>query len=598
VSRILVVDDMTLCREPIAEALRSRGHEVFSATSGSEALARIRDEQPNLVLLDVNMPEMDGLTTLKVIRQNPAYRNVPVLLLTERADRESILVAKQHGVQGYLLKSAFSLDELFERVDKCLQLAAHGSQCKEDGVMSPVGAGATMSTALEPLPRADVGSSGRDAPRTARTSLTAKPPDTGLKFSPAEREKLLARVCEDLELRPLGTTVQNVVAATSSAGCCADDVARAVSNDQALTIRLLKLANSSAYSRGRPVSGIKAAIQRLGIQEVHRLVIALNVLENYSGCCSSRIDPHLFWEHSLACGLIARAIARARHVQAVDDYFLWGILHDVGRLLLMEHEPKRYESILVKSSSCGEPLERVEMETLLLDHCEVLGAALKHWRFNRDFIIPVTSHHLTLRRLERLEVEHRDAAATIALADRLAHALLLGASGNETIHPLDDLVMLLAVPSTAFSQIAELAPSDTRDLKLSMLARANADGWPEYVETVRRTLTKPLRPLCISASPELDAYRLFFERVSAAAPEGPPNLCVAYVHADAKLAPIFEKLEAAEAEAGGSGTPVLVISDNDLSANDWLRTRRYQILPTPSTSSQLLRSAEDLISSA
>jgi len=73
-SAILVVDDMAMCREPIAESLRRYGYEVTCAEGGAEALVFLRDEKPDLVLLDVSMPDPDGLTVLRAMRRNPDLR--------------------------------------------------------------------------------------------------------------------------------------------------------------------------------------------------------------------------------------------------------------------------------------------------------------------------------------------------------------------------------------------------------------------------------------------------------------------------------------------------------------------------------------------
>jgi len=103
-STILVVDDMPMCREPIAEALRVHGHEVTCAAGGNEALGVLRERRPDLVLLDLTMPEPDGLTVLRIMRRNPDLKDVPVVLLTDRAEKESVAQAAQCGIQGYLLR--------------------------------------------------------------------------------------------------------------------------------------------------------------------------------------------------------------------------------------------------------------------------------------------------------------------------------------------------------------------------------------------------------------------------------------------------------------------------------------------------------------
>src|SRR4051794_27909677 len=119
-SLILVVDDDAVVREPIAASLRGAGHETEFAGDGREALDRIESRRPDLILLDLVMPGMDGLTCLSRIRNHPSSRQVPVVLLTNMADRKLVAKAATMGVQEYLLKARFSLRELLDRVNKHL----------------------------------------------------------------------------------------------------------------------------------------------------------------------------------------------------------------------------------------------------------------------------------------------------------------------------------------------------------------------------------------------------------------------------------------------------------------------------------------------
>ena len=81
-SKVLVVDDMPIFREPIAACLRASGYETCIAGNGQEALAVLQSSRPDLILLDIAMPIMDGISFLSVIRGDPATQSIPVILLT------------------------------------------------------------------------------------------------------------------------------------------------------------------------------------------------------------------------------------------------------------------------------------------------------------------------------------------------------------------------------------------------------------------------------------------------------------------------------------------------------------------------------------
>jgi CheY-like chemotaxis protein len=115
---ILVVDDMAIFREPIAQALEANGYRAICASSGRDALSALRGGAIDMMLLDITMPEMSGLDVLRAVRADPALRNLPVVLLTAAAERQSVLQARDLGVRHYLLKSEFTLDNMFSRVEQ------------------------------------------------------------------------------------------------------------------------------------------------------------------------------------------------------------------------------------------------------------------------------------------------------------------------------------------------------------------------------------------------------------------------------------------------------------------------------------------------
>jgi len=119
-STILVVDDMAVFREPIAAALRQKGYQTICAGNGKEAMGTARQKRPDLILLDVAMPEMDGLTFMEAMQEDPHLQGVPVVLLTAIAERDSVVEAIKLGAREYLLKSQFSLDEMVDRIENCL----------------------------------------------------------------------------------------------------------------------------------------------------------------------------------------------------------------------------------------------------------------------------------------------------------------------------------------------------------------------------------------------------------------------------------------------------------------------------------------------
>ena len=118
--KILVVDDEIHIIKIIAYKMRSAGYEVVSARDGVEALEQVRAGRPDLILLDVMMPRMDGFQTLEALRADPATRDIPVFLLTVKSKEADRQRGFQLGADDYLTKP-FSPNKLLERVDQALK---------------------------------------------------------------------------------------------------------------------------------------------------------------------------------------------------------------------------------------------------------------------------------------------------------------------------------------------------------------------------------------------------------------------------------------------------------------------------------------------
>jgi len=101
---VLVVDDLAANRDLIDGLLEGRGYDVVQAGDGSEALAAVRDRQPDVVLLDIDMPIMDGITVCRTIKGDPATRLVPVVLITAASDRETRIRGLEAGADDFLTK--------------------------------------------------------------------------------------------------------------------------------------------------------------------------------------------------------------------------------------------------------------------------------------------------------------------------------------------------------------------------------------------------------------------------------------------------------------------------------------------------------------
>ncbi|HZN66846.1 MAG TPA: response regulator [Tepidisphaeraceae bacterium] len=119
-STILVVDDEASARNALARLLRKEGYDVETAGNGREALAALEspEHKPDLMLLDLMMPEIDGLELLEILQASPAWKALPVVVLTAISDTHTVHRAEQLGAREYLVKASFSLSDMLEHVKR------------------------------------------------------------------------------------------------------------------------------------------------------------------------------------------------------------------------------------------------------------------------------------------------------------------------------------------------------------------------------------------------------------------------------------------------------------------------------------------------
>lgn len=119
-SRVLIAEDDDATRLAIAFILRQQGYEVIEACDGQEAINAMVRVTPHLILLDVNMPRLDGLRVLAQVRREPVTEHVPVLILTGAATRETVRRCVALNVAGFLVKQNLDLNDLIERIGNLL----------------------------------------------------------------------------------------------------------------------------------------------------------------------------------------------------------------------------------------------------------------------------------------------------------------------------------------------------------------------------------------------------------------------------------------------------------------------------------------------
>lgn len=116
---IVTVDDSASVRQAVSFTLREAGYEVIEAVDGRDAVAKMGGKAVHLVITDLNMPNIDGIELIKIIRKDPQNKFIPVLMLTTESQNEKKLAGKAAGATGWIVKP-FSPEQLLQVVKKVL----------------------------------------------------------------------------------------------------------------------------------------------------------------------------------------------------------------------------------------------------------------------------------------------------------------------------------------------------------------------------------------------------------------------------------------------------------------------------------------------
>lgn len=210
------------------------------------------------------------------------------------------------------------------------------------------------------------------------------------------------------------------------------DMEEVVYEDPALAGRLLRLANSAYFGFPGHVDSLSRAITLVGTRQLRDLALATSVLDLFVGVSSEMVSMRSFWRHSVSTGLIARALATWRREANAEQFFVAGLLHDIGRLVLLLKASESMVQALQRSRNNDVLLHVIERDILGFDHATVGNELLQQWNLPPAICAAVGYHHMPMRAGANIPT-----AALVHVADVMANAIALGSSGMDAVPPLD-----------------------------------------------------------------------------------------------------------------------------------------------------------------
>lgn len=210
-----------------------------------------------------------------------------------------------------------------------------------------------------------------------------------------------------------------------------NDITDIIRNDQSLALRLLKIANSAFYGSPPEIGTLEEAVMLIGFREIQELALATAVIEAFQKVSSRLVNVVSFWEHSIACGLASALIAECGHDPMPERFFVGGLLHDIGRLIMLLNAPEESQAILDRCEAEGRMNSELEREVFGFDHA-LLGAELiSFWKLPASVANMVSCHHDPSKAVTVLFD-----AFVVHYADFITSALEFGNSGEFYVCPL------------------------------------------------------------------------------------------------------------------------------------------------------------------
>lgn len=208
-------------------------------------------------------------------------------------------------------------------------------------------------------------------------------------------------------------------------------IAEIIGEDPGLTARLLRLVNSSFFSVPQRIETVSEALRLVGHSQVRDLALVTTMMTSFGEIPTDIVSMNEFWLHSLAAGVGARAVARAVGELNVERYFLAGVLHDIGRLVLLTGEPYRMRQVILRAREGNLLLYVAELEEFGFAHTRVGEELLRSWGLPLYLQHASGYHHAPLK-----SVHYVLEASVIQLADVMAHSLRYGGNGERFVAPL------------------------------------------------------------------------------------------------------------------------------------------------------------------
>lgn len=258
------------------------------------------------------------------------------------------------------------------------------------------------------------------------------------------------------EFATLPPVAGKVLSLLENANSDVREITSVLETDPALTLKILQMANSPLYAIRSNVTSLQQAVLALGLNRVANIVLSVSIFSKFIMLSRSKSAEHMkkFWHHSSCTGMVAKNLASKIKRNFKDLEFIGGLLHDIGKMAMIQFDPDNYEKVLEMVRNEGVRDIEAELAIFGADHCSIGELIARLWKLPKELQL-VAGHHNEPWTL----TDGKEVTSVIRVADLLCE--MWGASVEEGITSVN------LVEEKAWQVLCEFTPSlNSLDLEL------------------------------------------------------------------------------------------------------------------------------------
>ena len=203
-------------------------------------------------------------------------------------------------------------------------------------------------------------------------------------------EEIIQRVGD---LPAIPEVVADVLRMTDDPLVDMNDVTQVIERDPAMTAKILRVSNSPYYGMKQYVGTLKLALVILGVREVRNIVLGVSVIDGLKAGLKTSLVPREFWTHSFLVAGVSKHLATTMRLGMQGEAFICGLLHDMGRIILLRQLMSPYAKLIESTGGHGLPLCEGEMRQLGFTHADAAAALAERWNFPKTLADAIHFHH-------------------------------------------------------------------------------------------------------------------------------------------------------------------------------------------------------------